>query len=127
MKMMMGALPIASGFRDRDSHARDEPRPSPSSLEIHALVSAHFASIWRARRAFGVAKDDADDAAQQVFLVASRKLDRVGIGSERAFPLRDGPRHRGQLPKTREPQPRSDRRSARWDQSAKVVVVSRQK
>ena len=49
------------------------------------MFDAHFDFIWRSLRRFGLAEDRADDAAQQVFVVASRKLDTIQIGSERSF------------------------------------------
>ncbi len=59
--------------------------PAAIPLTIHELVSAHFDVVWRWLRAFGVHRDDADDAAQQVFLVASRKQGDIVAGSERSF------------------------------------------
>ena len=38
------------------------------------LVRSQFGFVWRTLRRFGVAEGDADDAAQQVFLVLARKL-----------------------------------------------------
>lgn len=62
-------------------------RSRPSSVEARArdLVETHYELVWRAVRAFGVARDDADDAAQQVFIVASRRIDDIVPDSERAF------------------------------------------
>ncbi len=61
------------------------PPIRPVALTIHELVQTHFDLVWRWLRAFGVARDDADDAAQQVFLVAAGKMDAIVPGSERAF------------------------------------------
>jgi RNA polymerase sigma-70 factor (ECF subfamily) len=41
--------------------------------------------VWRSVRRFGVREGDADDAAQQVLMVAARKYDSITPGSERAF------------------------------------------
>lgn len=49
------------------------------------LVDAHFAFVWRCVRRFGVPASDADDAAQEVFVVAARKLDSLESGREKAF------------------------------------------
>jgi RNA polymerase sigma-70 factor, ECF subfamily len=49
------------------------------------LVTEHFAFVWRSLRHVGVGDGDADDAAQQVFLIASRKIAAIAPGSERAF------------------------------------------
>jgi RNA polymerase sigma-70 factor (ECF subfamily) len=49
---------------------------------LRALVEEHYAFVWRSVRRLGVAAGDADDAAQQVFLVLARKLSAVRPGSE---------------------------------------------
>jgi RNA polymerase sigma-70 factor (ECF subfamily) len=49
------------------------------------LIEAQFGFVWRLLRRIGVARADADDAAQQVFIAASRRLPDVRVGSERAF------------------------------------------
>jgi len=52
---------------------------------LHAIVEIHFDFIWRSLRGLGVPRDSADDAAQQVFLIAAQKLDSILLGSEKAF------------------------------------------
>ncbi len=52
---------------------------------FRAIVDANFDFIWRSLRGLGVPAHSVDDAAQQVFLVASRKLDKIEQDSERAF------------------------------------------
>lgn len=56
-----------------------------SRVDLEQLVQCHFSSIWRLLRRLGLPPSDADDAAQQVFLVASGKLGQIRPGSERAF------------------------------------------
>jgi RNA polymerase sigma-70 factor (ECF subfamily) len=51
------------------------------------MVVAHFDVVWRALRRLGVSPDAVDDMAQQVFLVASRKVDVIEAGGERAYLL----------------------------------------
>jgi RNA polymerase sigma-70 factor (ECF subfamily) len=41
-----------------------------------AFYEAHFDSIWRGLRRLGVAEASLDDAAQEVFLIAFRRIDR---------------------------------------------------
>jgi RNA polymerase sigma-70 factor, ECF subfamily len=41
--------------------------------------------VWRALRRFGVPEATADDAAQEVFIIASRKLSTIEPGKERQF------------------------------------------
>jgi RNA polymerase sigma-70 factor (ECF subfamily) len=49
------------------------------------LLRDHFDFIWRSLRRLGLDAGLADDAAQEVFLVASRKRDQIEAGRERAF------------------------------------------
>ncbi len=75
---------------------REEPAPESAVVSraartaahdarIRDMVTANFEFIWRSVRALGVPASSADDAAQQVFLIASQKLDAIATGSERAF------------------------------------------
>jgi RNA polymerase sigma-70 factor, ECF subfamily len=52
---------------------------------LRRLVTGHLDFIWRALRRFGVPAADVDDAAQQVFLIASDKLSAIQKGNERSF------------------------------------------
>lgn len=45
----------------------------------------NFNFVWRLLRRLGLSEADADDAAQQVFIVLARKLGEVAAGKERAF------------------------------------------
>ncbi|MEZ4219340.1 MAG: sigma-70 family RNA polymerase sigma factor [Polyangiaceae bacterium] len=49
------------------------------------LTEQYFQFVWRMLRRSGVAEADVDDAAQEVFEVATRKLDAIEFGRERAF------------------------------------------
>jgi RNA polymerase sigma-70 factor (ECF subfamily) len=51
------------------------------------MVDAHFETVWRSLRRLGVSEPGVDDAAQQVFLVASRRLDDIEPGGERRYLL----------------------------------------
>jgi RNA polymerase sigma-70 factor (ECF subfamily) len=84
---MAGSMSIQqpSAWRAPTSLHEGTPGARPSALTIHELVTAHFELVWRWLRAFGVPRDDADDTAQQVFMIASRKLEAIVAGSERAF------------------------------------------
>lgn len=68
-----GAL-SASSERDAPDHAR-----------LRRMLDEHFDFIWRSLRRFGLSDDRADDAAQQVFMIASRKLDTIQPASEKSF------------------------------------------
>jgi RNA polymerase sigma-70 factor (ECF subfamily) len=49
------------------------------------LLTQHFRMVWRALRRLGVPVHTVDDSAQEVFLIASRKLDSIEAGQEKRF------------------------------------------
>ncbi|MES1173890.1 MAG: RNA polymerase sigma factor [Myxococcales bacterium] len=62
------------------------PVAAPSvERTIRALVSEQHGFVWRVLRGFGLSAADAEDAAQQVFMIAARKLQDIAPGRERAF------------------------------------------
>lgn len=69
-----GALLRASGTTERADEVR-----------LRRLVHEYGDFVWRNLRRLGVAEHLAEDAAQQVFLVLSRKLETVGEDHERSF------------------------------------------
>ena len=50
-----------------------------------ALVAAHLSVVWRLLRRLGLSPEDADDATQEVFVIAVGKLDRIEPEKERSF------------------------------------------
>jgi len=54
-------------------------------VRLRRVFDEQFSFIWRYLRRIGLNAADADDAAQQVFMVFSRKLDAVPAAKERAF------------------------------------------
>ncbi len=88
--MMTAAVSIFPYSR-RDADAPESgivPRTSTAAerdARLRAMVAAHFEFIWRSLRGLGVPQGSVDDAAQQVFWIASQKLDAIQVGSERAF------------------------------------------
>ncbi len=54
---------------------------------VASLLRHHFRDVWRLVRRFGVPEHYADDAAQEVFIIASRRLPDIAPGSERPFLL----------------------------------------
>lgn len=69
-----------------DAIAPVAPRGETRAEErLAAMVTDHFAFIWRLLRRLGVPADRADDAAQEVFVVASARVADIAIGSERSF------------------------------------------
>jgi len=63
------------------------PAPSPAASDdrIVAMVREHSRNVWRALRRLGVPMDLLDDATQEVFIVASRKIYLIEDGAERSF------------------------------------------
>lgn len=58
-----------------------DPRP----LGLRALFDAHYGPIWRLLRRLGVRPERLDDAAQEVFWVAARRLGDIVPGREGSF------------------------------------------
>jgi RNA polymerase sigma-70 factor, ECF subfamily len=54
-------------------------------LELRALFDTYYTSIWRLLRRLGVPPSLVDDATQEVFWVAARRLAEVRPGSEHPF------------------------------------------
>ena len=68
------------------------PPPPPigatdANARLHAMFEREFAFVWRMLRRLGVAPASIDDCAQQVFVVATRKIDTIEPDRERAFLL----------------------------------------
>jgi len=62
------------------------PSVQPASqARFRAIVDAHFNFVWRYLRALGIPQAAADDAAQQVFIVAASKVEAIELGRERSF------------------------------------------
>lgn len=71
---------------ERDvAQVRAELPASARTLELEPLFVGHYASVWRLLRRFGVPAAALDDAAQEVFWVAARRLADIRPGSETAF------------------------------------------
>ena len=51
------------------------------------MVENHFETVWRALQRLGVPERSLEDSAQQVFLVASRRLDDITRGDDRGYLL----------------------------------------
>jgi RNA polymerase sigma-70 factor, ECF subfamily len=60
--------------------ARDEP-----ALTVDQLMTDYAGMVWRLLRRLGLPAADADDATQQVFMIASRKLGLISTESARSF------------------------------------------
>ncbi|HEY2509540.1 MAG TPA: sigma-70 family RNA polymerase sigma factor [Polyangiaceae bacterium] len=71
---------LASGSTPIDRAAARDAR-------IKGMVQLHFDAIWRSLRRLGVADGALDDAAQQVFLVAARRIDEIEREREKPYLL----------------------------------------
>ncbi|HEY2409998.1 MAG TPA: sigma-70 family RNA polymerase sigma factor [Polyangiaceae bacterium] len=71
------------------SPASEPPIANPASptrdQRLAALVHAEFDNVWRALRRLGVPEAGTDDASQEVFIVAARKLSTIERGRERQY------------------------------------------
>jgi RNA polymerase sigma-70 factor, ECF subfamily len=56
-----------------------------SRARLAKLLRDEFRSVWRVVRRFGVPAAAADDAAQEVVIIAARRLDEIEIGQERRY------------------------------------------
>ncbi len=56
-----------------------------TSARLKDMFDQHYDLVWRSLRRFGVRTHDVDDAAQEVFIVAARRLADIEDGKERAF------------------------------------------
>jgi len=63
-------IPAGSGVRRND---------------VSELVRREFRFVWRLLRRLGLPEGDADDAAQQVFIIAARRFGDIRPGRERSF------------------------------------------
>ena len=79
---------VMSSAALREAPPRATDAAPSSGTDPHARLRRMFDEqydfIWRSLRRFGLTADRADDAAQQVFVVASKKLDAIQVGSERS-------------------------------------------
>lgn len=64
---------------------QSEAVPQWDQARLNRLVRENFNYVWRLGRRLGLSEAEADDVAQQVFLVASRRLGDLEVGHERPF------------------------------------------
>jgi RNA polymerase sigma-70 factor, ECF subfamily len=69
-----------------DASAEDAPiKERCDEARLRTVFRDHYDFIWRALRRLGLEDGRADDAAQSVFLTASRKLATIREGGERGY------------------------------------------
>lgn len=73
----------AAGALGAEGHGRAEV--ADAALDIRELFDEHYGSIWRLLRRLGVREEQLDDACQEVFWVAARRLNAIRASSAHAF------------------------------------------
>ena len=59
--------------------------PAVADARLRAMFDSNFSFVWRSLRRLGVPPGATDDATQEVFLVASKRLADIEHGRERSF------------------------------------------
>lgn len=73
-------LPVAGG-----EAAADVPSTREERARLHTIAEANYDFVWRTLRRLGLTPSAADDATQQVFVVAGKRLASIEVGREKAF------------------------------------------
>jgi RNA polymerase sigma-70 factor (ECF subfamily) len=87
----------------------------PREARLRRVLDVYLDFAARTLRTYGVSEADVDDGVQQVCLVLFDKLDRIDLGSERAFVFRTAQRIASRIRRTRtrrreEPEQEADER-----------------
>ncbi|HKO51060.1 MAG TPA: sigma-70 family RNA polymerase sigma factor [Polyangiaceae bacterium] len=77
------ALPLGHAGCSRSSLGATST--TEQALDLRALFTTHYGSIWRLLRRLGVHRAQLDDASQEVFWVAARRASDIRAGSEHSF------------------------------------------
>ena len=121
----MNAIRLPSPPLALDWADAEDPPAVPdvaAQARLRAMVGEHFDFVWRALSRMTIPQAELADSVQQVFLVASRKLPAIAVGSERSFLLgtalrvasdvrrtlsrrREVPEEEGAEPSSLDPQP----------------------
>ena len=70
---------------DQDEGPTARPLAGADQKRLRAIFDAHYDFAWRLLRRLGLDGATADDGAQQVFMVAAKRLSDIDEGKERAF------------------------------------------
>ncbi len=74
--------------KTRTGARQDASCPDPTgapTADLQALFKSHYGSVWRLLRRLGVPQAQLDDAAQEVFWVAARRLNDIVADRAHAF------------------------------------------
>ena len=75
----------AQGEEALEAEAAPRPLGPADQKRLRAIFDAHYDFAWRFLRRLGLDHATAEDGAQQVFMVISRRLHDIEEGRERAF------------------------------------------
>jgi RNA polymerase sigma-70 factor, ECF subfamily len=75
----------ASGVHASGSTDVDAADVDARAAHLREIVRRYFPDVWRFLRRLGFAEHVVDDAAQELFFVALRRIEDVKTGRERAF------------------------------------------
>ncbi|OJY30936.1 MAG: hypothetical protein BGO98_29705 [Myxococcales bacterium 68-20] len=78
---MNAATAVALPVERSDDLTKQDAR----AARLRTLVEGYYGQVWRLLSHFGVPRDLLDDAAQEVFLVAARRIDEIRVDREKAF------------------------------------------
>ena len=78
----IGSIAPASSTRPKGEVVREL---EPTKLDLSTLVVENTDFVFRSLRRAGLDVGTAEDGAQQVFLIAARKLSQITAGKERGF------------------------------------------
>jgi RNA polymerase sigma-70 factor (ECF subfamily) len=78
-----GLVPLPSARQSAGSASTCSA--STREERFRALFDRHYDYVWRILRRLGVRDQEVDDTAQEVFLVAARRLDDIREGAEKSF------------------------------------------
>jgi len=83
---VLDARPLASaGPPASEGRGAGAKLTASEEARVAAMVREHHAFVWRLLRRLGVPSSGTDDATQQVFLVAMRRVSEIAAGSEKSF------------------------------------------
>ncbi|HEX7505167.1 MAG TPA: sigma-70 family RNA polymerase sigma factor [Polyangia bacterium] len=78
---------MSGSCMDANQSAAPALPDAEADLRVAAMVANHHSQVWRSLRRLGLSECDADDASQQVFLVAHRRLADIAPETEQSFLL----------------------------------------
>ena len=81
-------LAVSDGSVPASTNRDSGTAPAPTAAErerLAAMFEAHYDLVWRVLRRVGLPDATAEDGAQQVFIIASRRMADIEVGKERAF------------------------------------------